>query len=105
MAYYFIAEANLSYLTRNKSTKWAVKLLQLAILSATFYGSIKTAEVAWTLGDIGVGMMAWLNIIAILLLRKPAFKAFDDYKKQRKAGKDPVFIAKNIGLENTDLWK
>lgn len=105
MAYYFIAEANLSYLTRNKSTKWAVKLLQLAILSATFYGSIKTAEVAWTLGDIGVGMMAWLNIIAILLLRKPAFKAFDDYKEQRKAGKDPVFIAKNIGLENTDLWK
>lgn len=105
MAYYFIAEANLSYLTRNKSSKWAVRFLQLAILCATFYGSIKTAEIAWTLGDIGVGMMAWLNIIAILLLRKPAFKAFDDYKKQRKAGKDPVFLAKNIGLENTDLWK
>jgi AGCS family alanine or glycine:cation symporter len=105
MAYYFIAEANLSYLTRNKTSKWSVRLLQLAILGATFYGSVKTAEIAWTLGDIGVGMMAWLNIIAILLLRKPAFKAFDDYKKQRKAGKDPVFLAENIGLENTDLWK
>lgn len=105
MAYYFIAEANLSFLTRNKSSKWAVRILQVAILGATFYGSIKTAEIAWTLGDIGVGMMAWLNIVAILLLRKPAFRAFDDYKKQRKAGKDPVFLAKNIGLENTDLWK
>jgi alanine or glycine:cation symporter, AGCS family len=105
MAYYFIAEANLSYLTRNNSSKWSVRLLQVAILGATFYGSIKTAEIAWTLGDIGVGMMAWLNIVAILLLRKPAFKAFDDYKKQRKAGKDPVFVAKDIGLENTDLWK
>jgi len=105
MAYYFIAEANLSYLTRNNSSKWSVRLLQVAILGATFYGSIKTAEIAWTLGDIGVGMMAWLNIVAILLLRKPAFKAFDDYKKQRKAGKDPVFVAKDIGLDNTDLWK
>ncbi len=105
MAYYFIAEANLSFLTRNNTSKWTVRILQLAILAATFYGSIKTAEIAWTLGDIGVGMMAWLNIIAILLLRKPAFKAFEDYKKQRKAGKDPVFKAKDIGLENTDLWK
>lgn len=105
MAYYFIAEANLSYLTRNKTSKWSVRILQLAILAATFYGSIKTAEIAWTLGDIGVGMMAWLNIVAIFLLRKPAFKAFEDYKKQRKAGNDPVFLAKNIDLKNTDLWK
>jgi alanine or glycine:cation symporter, AGCS family len=105
MAYYFIAETNLSYLTRNKSSKLAVRLLQLAILGATFYGSIKTAEIAWTLGDIGVGMMAWLNIIAIFLLRKPAFKAWEDYKKQKKEGKNPVFVAKNVGIENTDLWK
>jgi AGCS family alanine or glycine:cation symporter len=105
MAYYFIAETNLSYLTRNKSSKLAIKLLQIAILGATFYGSIKTAEIAWTLGDIGVGMMAWLNIIAIFLLRKPAFKAWEDYKKQKKEGKAPVFVAKNVGIENTDLWK
>jgi alanine or glycine:cation symporter, AGCS family len=105
MAYYFIAETNLSYLTRNKSSRSAVRLLQVAILGATFYGSIKTAEIAWTLGDIGVGTMAWLNIIAIILLRKPAFKAFEDYKKQIKEGKMPVFNAKNAGIENTDLWK
>lgn len=105
MAYYFIAETNLSYLTRDKSSKWAVRLLQVAILGSTFYGSVKTAEIAWTLGDIGVGMMAWLNIIAIFLLRKPAFKAWEDYKKQKKEGKTPVFVAKNVGIENTDLWK
>jgi AGCS family alanine or glycine:cation symporter len=105
MAYYFIAETNLSYLTRDKSSKWAVRLLQAAILGSTFYGSVKTAEIAWTLGDIGVGMMAWLNIIAIFLLRKPAFKAWEDYKKQKKEGKTPVFVAKDLGIENTDLWK
>jgi AGCS family alanine or glycine:cation symporter len=105
MAYYYIAETNLSYLTRQMSSKWSLTALRLSILGATFYGSIKTAEIAWMMGDIGVGLMAWLNIIAILLLRKPAFKALADYKKQKKEGKDPVFIAKDVGIDNADFWK
>ncbi len=103
MAYYYIAETNLSYLDK-KGNKWLVNLLRLLILFATFYGTIKTAEAAWTLGDIGVGVMAWLNIIAILLLRKPAMKVYNDYQRQRKAGKNPVFNAKEAGITNTDQW-
>jgi AGCS family alanine or glycine:cation symporter len=103
MAYYYIAETNLSYLDK-KGNKWAVNILRLLLLFSTFYGSIKTAEAAWTLGDIGVGMMAWLNIIAILLLRKPALKALRDYQQQRKAGKDPVFKADELGIKNTSEW-
>src|SRR5690606_5023838 len=104
MAYYYIAETNLSYLDK-KGNKWMINILRLLILFATFYGSIKTAEAAWTLGDIGVGMMAWLNLIAILLLRKPAIKAFKDYQEQRKMGKDPVFDAKKLGIKNADQWE
>ncbi|MET3114648.1 AGCS family alanine or glycine:cation symporter [Pedobacter sp. CG_S7] len=103
MAYYYIAETNLSYLDKS-GNKWMLNLLRLLILFATFYGSIKTAEAAWTLGDIGVGLMAWLNVIAILLLRKPALKALKDYQQQRKEGKDPVFNAKACGIENTEQW-
>lgn len=104
MAYYYIAETNLSYLDK-KGRKWALWTLRILILVATFYGSIKTAEAAWTLGDIGVGVMAWLNVIAILLLRKPALKALKDYQQQRKAGKDPIFNAKALGIKNTDEWQ
>lgn len=103
MAYYYIAETNLSYLDK-KGNKWLVNLLRILILFATFYGTIKTAEAAWTLGDIGVGVMAWLNIIAILLLRKPAMKVYKDYQQQKKAGKNPVFKAKDVGITNTDQW-
>ncbi|MBE9601992.1 sodium:alanine symporter family protein [Pedobacter sp. MC2016-24] len=103
MAYYYIAETNLSYLDK-KGNKWMVNVLRLLLLFSTFYGSIKTAEAAWTLGDIGVGMMAWLNVIAILLLRKPALNALKDYQQQRKAGKDPVFNAKDVGINNTTEW-
>ncbi|EAZ79846.1 alanine/glycine:cation symporter family protein [Algoriphagus machipongonensis] len=105
MAYYYIAETNLSYLIRNTNNRWGIWVLRVGLLGATFYGSIKTAALAWTMGDIGVGMMAWLNVIAILLLRKPALKAFKDYKKQKKEGKDPKFIAKDVGIENADFWK
>ncbi|MDR7130504.1 AGCS family alanine or glycine:cation symporter [Algoriphagus sp. 4150] len=105
MAYYYIAETNLSFLTRFNPNRWSLTALRILILGATFYGSIKTAELAWTMGDIGVGLMAWLNIIAIILLRKPAFKALADYKKQKKEGKDPVFIAKDAGIDNADFWK
>lgn len=103
MAYYYIAETNLSYLDK-KGRKWALWTLRILILFATFYGSIKTAEAAWTLGDIGVGVMAWLNVVAIILLRKPAMIAFRDYQQQRKAGKDPVFNAKELGIKNTTEW-
>lgn len=103
MAYYYIAETNLSYLDKT-GNKWLINLLRVLILLATFYGTVKTAEAAWTLGDIGVGIMAWLNVIAIILLRKPALKALKDYEKQRKEGKDPIFKAKDVGIENTTEW-
>ncbi|WP_432709346.1 alanine:cation symporter family protein, partial [Pedobacter sp.] len=103
MAYYYIAETNLSYLDK-KGNKWLLNGLRALIIVATFYGSVKTAEAAWTLGDIGVGIMAWLNIVAILLLRKPAMKVLKDYERQRKEGKDPVFKAKDVGITNTDQW-
>ncbi|OAQ39591.1 sodium:alanine symporter [Pedobacter psychrophilus] len=103
MAYYYIAETNLSYLDKSGNKIW-VYLLRILILVATFYGTIKTAEAAWTLGDIGVGIMAWLNVVAIVLLRKPALKVLKDYERQRKLGKDPVFVAKDAGIENTEEW-
>jgi AGCS family alanine or glycine:cation symporter len=104
MAYYYIAETNLSYLDRS-GNKWLLNALRVLMLLTAFYGTVKTAEAAWSLGDIGVGVMAWLNVVAILLLRKPAFKALKDYERQRKAGKDPVFNAEEAGIANTEQWK
>ncbi|MBM3402321.1 MAG: alanine:cation symporter family protein [Bacteroidetes bacterium] len=105
MAYYYIAETNLSYLDK-KGRKWRLWVLRFLILFASFYGTVKTAEAAWTLGDIGVGLMAWINVIAIILLSKPALKALKDYQIQRKQGsKEPVFKAEELGIKNTEVWK
>uniref|UniRef100_UPI0035B5A22D alanine/glycine:cation symporter family protein n=2 Tax=Dyadobacter frigoris TaxID=2576211 RepID=UPI0035B5A22D len=104
MAYYYIAETNLSYLMKKSDSKVLLWGLRALIMAATFYGSIKTAALAWTVGDIGVGLMAWLNIIAILLLRKPALDALKDYQQQKQQGKDPVYSAQKMGVKNADEW-
>lgn len=104
IAYYYIAETNLSYLDKKEKGKWIVWVLRIVIVFAVFYGSIRTAEIAWAVGDIGVGIMAWLNIVAIFLLRKPAMLALKDYAAQKKLGIDPVFSARKLGIKNADEW-
>ena len=104
-AYYYIAETNLAYLVRGKHKAKAFVLLKLVLLVATFYGAVKTASTAWAMGDIGLGIMVWLNLIAIVLLFKPANIALKDYEEQLKQGKDPEFNSSKYGIKNADFWK
>jgi len=106
MSYYFQAETNVYFLFRRKKTAfYMVNFLRIAMLVVTFFAALNTMTLAWNMADIGVGMMAWLNLIAIILLRKVALKVFADFEKQYRSGiKDPVFFADKLGLENADVW-
>ena len=109
LAYYYIAETNVAYIRRTIRFPGELVLVKLMLLGAVFYGTIKTANLAWTLGDIGVGVMAWLNIIGILILffmSKPAVKALRDYEAQRNAGvTEYSFDPEALGIKNADFWK
>jgi AGCS family alanine or glycine:cation symporter len=105
LAYYYIAETNVAYLSRARSSTFGTFVLRVVILVATLYGAVKSASVAWALGDIGVGLMAWLNIVAILLLHKPALKALRDYEVQKDAGQQPAFHPQALGIANATFWE
>jgi AGCS family alanine or glycine:cation symporter len=105
VAYYYIAETNIAYINRATSRPWMAFVLKLGIIAATFYGTVRTADAAWALGDLGVGLMAWLNIIAILLLRNVAFKCLRDYEAQKASGKDPQFDPVALGIKGADYWE
>lgn len=105
MAYYYMAETNLTYLNGHRARPLATLLLRLAIVGMVVFGAVRSAETAWALGDIGVGLMAWLNIIAILLLHKPALLALRDYERQKRLGLDPQFDPEALGIRNADFWK
>ena len=83
---------------------WLYYVLKIGLLGAVTYGSVRTAGAAWDLGDVGVGIMAWLNIIAILIIQKPALIALKDYETQKKDGKDPVFDPEKLGITNAEFW-
>jgi AGCS family alanine or glycine:cation symporter len=108
MAFYYISETNVTYLFRNsKNSKVMINLLRVGILVSTFYGSVKTAAVAWALGDIAVGIMAWLNVIAIIILGNIGIKVLKDYEAQLKMGRNMhtfTFEPKKLGIKNADLW-
>ena len=105
VAYYYMAETNLEYITRNKAPAWCVRLLQIAIMASVGFGAVWNSEGVWALGSIGVGIMAWLNIIAIVIIQKPALVALEDYEAQKKQGLDPTFDPEKLGIANADLWK
>lgn len=105
MAYYYMAETNIRYLARTLKLTWAIPVLKVVIVLVVIYGCLKTADLAWALGDLGVGLMAWLNIIGILFLQKPAFAALRDYEAQVKQGLDPIFDAEKLGISNVPIWR
>ena len=48
--------------------------------------------------------MAWLNIIAIIIMQKTAFLTLTDYEAQIAQGLDPVFDPVKLGIKNADIW-
>lgn len=109
LAYYFIAENNVSYINRTIKIPALRFLLKLLIMSAVFYGTVAEPSAAWGMGDVGVGIMAWLNIIGIIIIffmSKPAIKALRDYERQQKEGvTEFTFDPKALGIENADFWE
>ena len=108
LAYYYMAEVNLTYFNRwisNKTTRRVlVWILRILLVVSVVVGATTTPGSAWALGDIGVGATAWLNIIAILFLQVPALKCLKDYSAQKAAGKDPQFDPEALGIKNAEFW-
>lgn len=107
LAYYYYTENNIAYLMPEgfKQRKLVFRVVQAVFLGVVFFGAINQASLVWGLGDLGVGLMAWVNIIAILILTRPAVRCLKDYEAQRKEGKEPVFKATDIGIKGETLWK
>ncbi|MBQ6726189.1 MAG: alanine:cation symporter family protein [Bacteroidales bacterium] len=131
MAYYYYAETNLVYLFNrwrrriyrkhperleelekadmnfgdDRGEKIVIWILRICTISAVFIGSLVGSGVVWTIGDIGVGAMAWINIVAILLLSPKALRALKDYERQKKHGQEPVFDPKALNIKNADFWE
>ncbi|HGJ5876221.1 MAG TPA: alanine/glycine:cation symporter family protein [Arsenophonus sp.] len=89
IANYAYAESNMVFLENNHTA--GLYVLRLATLGMVIFGSLAEMPLVWKLADVSMGLMALINLIAILMLSGIAFKLTKDYNQQRKAGKLPTF--------------
>lgn len=106
IAYYYYAETNVAYIVPSAYHKPAIFILRIIFLVGIYVGSIKDAKLIWAVGDVGVGLMAWTNIIGILALGNITMRVWKDYKEQRKQGiKNPIFDVEKLNIKNAEYWE
>ncbi|WP_022873912.1 alanine/glycine:cation symporter family protein [Nesterenkonia alba] len=104
IAFYYIADTNLAYIRRRTggAPEWVLKL---GFLGITFFGSVVSADLMWGLGDIGYGLLGWVNMLAILAMTPVVRKVIKDYDQQMRAGVDPVFDPQKLGISGAEYWE
>jgi AGCS family alanine or glycine:cation symporter len=85
MAYYFYGETSIIQLfaghpEKRKLEKTCIWAFRIALLGTVVFGALREADVIWQLGDIGVGMTAWINVVVLLILCPQAIKALREYE-------------------------
>ncbi|TDL94126.1 alanine:cation symporter family protein [Macrococcus brunensis] len=100
---YYYGQSNIEYLTTNKTVMFIFRLL---VVFMVFFGAVVKVETVWATADLFMGLMAILNITAIIGLAHVVFEVARDYADQRKKGLNPVFRTKNVkaDLSSVDTW-
>ncbi|WP_144210108.1 alanine/glycine:cation symporter family protein [Shewanella donghaensis] len=89
IANYSYAETNVMFLSGNK--KAALPIFRLVVLGMVMFGAMAKINIVWNLADVSMGLMALVNMVALLLLSGLAVRVINDYRQQVKAGEEPVF--------------
>ena len=69
---YYYGESNIKYIFKNISEK-GVLILKIIVVLIILYGAIASSSKLWNLVDIGVAILAIINVLAIFMLRKDVF--------------------------------
>ncbi len=77
---YYYGESNIKYIFGNINER-NILILKLIVVLIILYGSIAKPSILWDLVDIGVAILAIINIVAIFMLRKDVIREFKSSRK------------------------
>ncbi|HZF75579.1 MAG TPA: alanine/glycine:cation symporter family protein [Acetobacteraceae bacterium] len=80
---YAYAECNATFLS---SRRVVLRVFRVLAIGAVLGGSLAELPLVWTLADITMGLMALVNLVAILLLGRWAFGALADWEAAARHG-------------------
>lgn len=106
LANYYYGETSLLFI--NDGDHRALAPFRVVVLGMIMFGALVNATLIWDMADVAMGIMALLNLVAILLLSGKAFAVIDDYEQQRRTGLAPSFARDRLpgladGIE-PDVW-
>ncbi|MCH7336690.1 alanine/glycine:cation symporter family protein [Acinetobacter sp. NIPH 2699] len=103
---YAYAEGNVRFINNNPTLMFIFRIL---VLMMVYFGAITSVPLVWSMADLSMGLMATINLIAILLLTPVFLILLKDYTSQLKNGvKEPEFkidhypeLKKKV---DSDIW-
>ncbi|WBW49804.1 alanine/glycine:cation symporter family protein [Peptoniphilus equinus] len=103
----YYVDSCIAYLNKKVPSKGFQLTYRIVAAVIIFVGAGMEMDFVWNLADLLMGLMCIINIPAILILGSQALKAFEDYRSQKRQNKNPVFLGRNIGLDESKLqyWK
>ncbi len=97
---YFYSESAYEYIWGRKK----LNVFKSLVIFVVFLGAISSSKILWNIADILMALMAFINLIAIFFLFRYVKLATNDYLVQKKEGKNPVFLEKNIPGLSESVW-
>ena len=80
----------------------------MCVLGMVYFGAVNSVPLVWDMADLSMGMMALINLVAILALSPLVFMLLKDYQAKLKLGKEPQFkLSEHPGLKRrikSDIW-
>lgn len=100
---YYYGAANIRFLTDKKWVLTLYRILSGGVM--VLFGALASLDLVWNLGDLCMALLTACNLYAIARLGKYAFRLLDDYRAQRKAGRNPVFRRSTTPELDLDCWE
>lgn len=88
---YYYGESNIEYLAGPRRSKRWLTAFRVLVALCVFGGAIGSVPLVWALADVFSGVMASINLIALIPLSGVAVAVLRHYAVQRRAGLNPVF--------------
>ncbi|WP_455257771.1 alanine/glycine:cation symporter family protein [Peptoniphilus asaccharolyticus] len=103
----YYVDTCLTYLNKKVPSKTFMVIYRIVAAALIFIGAGMQMDLVWNVADLLMGLMCIINIPTIIILGGQAIKALRDYREQKAQGKNPVFVGKSIGLDESKLqyWK
>ena len=102
----FYVDKAFCYIFGKKPGKTFYTVYYIVASLLILFGSVLSADLLWNIADVTMGAMTLINMPVIIILGRYAYRALNDYSKQKKEGKEPVFKTENIDLPHkTDYWR